>query len=372
MAGLKHEQTARKSEGSEAISLLSGLKDLIETVPVHETGPAPEQLLSRLDEILALYDRDDARADDLADLLFGFDTTAYGMRATAVFSRWEEEGGGPVMPVLLMHAAMRFRLPLDTPEMRAAMMAALLAEVPNDLQYHGNEHYRKVMFHTIRLLAAHLDGDFPYQPLLDRDDVLKMLIAAAIHDLGHEGGDNMRDGIYTPGYMEQKSFDILRPYLEALGLERDFWGAIETIVFCTDITFFAGENSPCVRMKKIYRHFFMGGGPEGEDVESMMIGKLRLFEDNPKLAVMAMLLHEADIATSAGLSYEQSRLETISIMEERGVKTAGPKTLLRFLIEQLDGRMVTPAAQKLFSGEMAVIMQQAEDDVRAGVETFYG
>ena len=115
----------------------------------------------------------------------------------------------------------------------------------------------------------------------------------------------------------------------------------------------------------------MGGLPDGEDVESMLIGKLRLFEDNPKLAVMAMLLHEADIATSAGLTYGQSKAETINIMEERGLKTAGPKVLLRFLIEQLDGRMMTPAGQVLFAGQMASIMQQANDDAGAGIETFY-
>ena len=41
-------------------------------------------------------------------------------------------------------------------------MAALIGEVPNDLQYHGNEHYRKVLFHAIRLMATHnqlFEGD---------------------------------------------------------------------------------------------------------------------------------------------------------------------------------------------------------------------
>lgn len=365
-----HQETAkRKHEESWIPRVLADLKALVQTVKPHENGPAPEALIACIDDMSRKIAQDDQRMDDVADVLFGSDTSAYGTRATAVFSRWHSEGGGPVMPVMLAHAADHFGLADNTPTIRAAMMAAILAEIPNHLQYHGNEHYRKVMFHTIRLLATHQSSDFPYQPALNADDVGKMLIAAAIHDLGHEGGDNLRDGIYTPGYMEQQAFDIARPYFEAMGLERDFWGEIETVIFCTDITFFAGDNSPCIRMKKIYRHFFMGGA-DGEDVESMMIGKLRLFEDNAKLAVMAMMLHEADIATSAGLSYEQSRSETVDIMEERGILNAGPKTLLRFLTEQLDGRMMTPAAQKLFAGEMAIIMQQAEDDILAGVETF--
>ncbi len=371
LAELHQEFARRRNEDIWAPEILASLKDMVQVATPHKFGPLPEALTARIDEICRNFEEGDRRMLDVGDLLFGEDVSAYGARATAVFNRWEQEGGGPSLPVMLAHAAEYFNLPEDSPAMRGAMMAAILAEVPNGLQYHGNEHYRKVLFHTIRLLVTHQSSDFPYQPILNRDDLVKMLIAATIHDLGHEGGDNLREGMYTPGYMEQQAFDIARPYFEALGLERDFWGEIETVIFCTDITFFAGDNSPCVRMKKIYRHFFMGG-VEDEDVESMMIGKLRLFEENQKLAVMAMMLHEADIATSAGLSYEQSKIESINIMEERGVRNAGPKTLLRFLTEQLDGRMMTPAAQKLFSGEMSIIMQQAEDDIRAGVETFYG
>lgn len=367
---MQHEAAMRRKTEGWAPGILAGLRDLIDRASPHDAGPDRDALLARMDEVLAAFAVDEGRLDDAADVLFGADTTAYGDRATSVFCRWEEAGGGPVLPVMLARAADYFGISCDTDAMRAAMMAALLAEIPNRLRYHGNEHYRKVMFHTIRMLVTHQQGDFAYQPVFDHDDLIRMLIAASIHDLGHEGGDNLRDGIYTPGYMEQKAFDIMRPYFEALGLGRDFWGDIETIIFCTDITFFAGDNSPCVRMKKIYRYFFMGDAGADGDVESMMIGKLRLFDENPKLAAMAMLLHEADIATSAGLSYDQSVQETISIMQERGIASASPKTLLRFLIEQLDGQMMTPAAQVLFSGQMARIMEQAEEDIRNGVESY--
>lgn len=355
-----------------AVDTLRGLKDLIGSVSPHEAGTEPAVLQDRLDQLLAQFPVDYARMNDLSEVLYAVDSTAYGARATAIFNRWAvEEAGGPSLPAFVAQAMEHFGLPLTGPMARAAMMAAVLAEIPNDLMYHGNEHYRKVMFHTIRLLATHRQINSDTMPVLTDTQMMQVLIAATIHDLGHEGGDNLRDGIYTPGYMEQKAFDMMRPYLEALDLDREFWGDIETIVFCTDITFFAGDNSPCVRMKKIYRNYFVHDLPEGEDVEMMIIGKLRRFEDNPPLSLMAMLLHEADIATSSGLSYEQSCSETISIMEERGLKNAGPKVLLKFLVEQLDGCMMTPAAQKLFANQMAVIMQQAEEALSAGVESFY-
>lgn len=355
-----------------ALTCLSGLRGCIAAVSPHPSGPSMDDLNRRVDDILAGFSLDYGRVVDSADLLFLPDITAYGARTTSVFERWDADpAGSPSLPAFWAYAADRFDLAPDSPLMRIAMMAAVLAEIPNTLLYHGNAHYRKVMFHTIRLISTHRAAKFDGFPVLDEADIYKIMIAATIHDLGHEGGDNLRNDIYTPGYMEQKALDLIRPYFDDMGMDRDFRADIETLVFCTDITFFAGDNSPCVRMKKIYRHFFIHDLPAGEDIESMMIGKLRRFEDNATLALLAMLLHEADVATSAGLSYEQSRLETISIMEERGLKIAGPKVLLKFMIEQMGGQLYTPAAKMIFSGTMEKIMQQASADLQSGVQSYY-
>lgn len=351
-----------------AVDCLNGLRPLIAETTPHAQGPNAGQVLASLDRAVAVFDADYARLGDAADVLFLPDVAAYGDRVTAVFERWA--GAGPVLPVFWVHAVERFGLAPDDVMVRAGMMAALLAEVPNDLLYHGNEHYRKVMFHLLRLIATHRAAGFADMPVLEEVDILNLLLAATIHDLGHEGGDNLRDGIYTPGYMEQKAFDLMRPYLEALGIDRDMCGALETLVFCTDITFFAGDNSPCVRMKKIYRHYFTHDLPEGEDVESMMMGKLRRFEDNPKLSLMAMMLHEADIATSAGVSYEQSKFESINIAVERGANAAGPANLLKFLVEQMGATLYSPAARMIFLNRMETIMQQAAQDLESGAGLF--
>ena len=369
---MQPEHAIKQEARHWAIEILDDLEDVLESTPRHEGSPGLEDIQKTLLRLKADFPKDNARLSDVSDLLFGAEIIAYGDRTTSVFTRWsEEKNGSPSLVAMLAQAADRLALTDDERMLRAAFVAAVLAECPNTLLYHGNEHYRKVVFHTIRMLVTHMQMNFDIYPALDKTGMLKMIISAIVHDLCHEGGDNLRDGIYTPGFMEQRSFDIVRPYFESLGLDRDDWGDIETIVFCTDITFFAGDNSPCSRMKKIYGHFFGGGLPEGEDIGMMTVGKLRLFDENPKLALMAMMMHEADIATSAGLSYEQSIIETIHFMEERDLKTAGPAVLLRFLTEQMDGRMMTPAAQALFGSQMAVIMQQAEDDLRRGCNTFY-
>lgn len=353
------------------LTLLDNIKEAAANVIPHEQSYDIDDIIKSGDTLQESFGKDYKRLEELSELLFSDETTAYGDRCTAVFERWEKEGGGPSLLTLLAMAWDKFSFPKDgnDPLAKCAVMAAIMGEVPNKLQYHGNEHYRKVLFHTIRMIAVQRGLACAKNRLENDNDARLLMIAAAIHDLGHEGGDNLRDGIYTPGYMEQKAYDMVAPYFEALGMDHDQLKTLQTLIFTTDITFFAGDNSPCVRMRRIYDYFFHDNS--NEEVLNYIIGKLRLFDDNPKLALMAMMLHEADIATSAGLSYEQSIKETIDIIEERDMKTAGPRVLLAFLQEQLEGGMKTESARILFSSAMETIMAQARADFQSGRETFY-
>lgn len=359
---------AQKTAQSQRAGLLDSLRAVIEAVEP-ESFIALDELLACHDRLKTGFDRDFERIASLSDLLFSENIENYGSRVTDIFKDWDAGGGGPSLPAIAALAIEKFGLDQSLPIVRAIMLAAVLGEYPNDLQYHGNEHYRKVLSHALRIVATHNAMNVGTGSVLNKDRLAVLLIGACIHDLGHEGGDNARDGVYTPGYMEQKAIDIARPYFEALGLGREEMGEIETIVFCTDITFFAGDNSPCVRMKKIYKHYFWSD--ESEDVSMMMMGKLRRYEDNPKLALMAMILHEADVATSAGLSYEQTIKETIDIMEERSITTAGPKTVLAFLREQLGETMFTEASKRLFGDVMSQVIHRAESEIQQGRKTFY-
>ncbi len=363
-----HESAARHAPEPGLKSLFDSVRPMAGTVQA-ESFIDPEILARRMEEIEAAFADDIARVRPLLALMTGPDLEGYGARTAAVFRTWEQGDGGPSLPALAAVAIEAFGLDAGAVPVKALFLAAILAEYPNGLQYHGNVHYRKVLFHAIRLIATHNELSPDSGAPLDRHAMTLLLIAACVHDLGHQGGDNQRNGVYTPGYMEQQAVEIARPYLEALGLPKDDIGAIETMVFCTDITFFAGDNSPCIRMKKIFRHYYWND--KGEDVSLMTMGRLRRFEDNPALTLMAMILHEADIATSAGLSYDQTVLETINIMEERGVTTAGPKTVLSFLREQLGETMFTQAGRRLFGGVMADIIARAEKEQAAGRTTFY-
>ncbi len=364
---MSHEVAVKSRSDHPYFSLFYTLKPVImDTVPEGDFLTA-DVLGGRLQALEDVFEKDMHRMADVSELLFGADIAAYGERCTAVFNRWEDEGGAPTLTAMIAQAIHHFDLDPSLTSVQAAFAGAVLAEVPNDLQYHGNDHYRKVLFHTIRLVSAH-NQMAPAAEQLSPHETGLLLAAACIHDLGHPGGDNAKDGVYTPGLMEQHSFDQAHPYFEALGLPRDDIGEIETIVFCTDITFFAGDHSPCIRMKKIYKSMFWDD--QSEDVSIMMMGKLRRYEDHPKLVLMAMLLHEADVGTSAGLSYDRTIIETVAFLGERGISAAGPKVVLAFLRDQLGETLFTDAGRALFGPGMARVISQAEQDVLAGKDTF--
>lgn len=364
------QELAQENNADRQIpALFDGLKQVAEGVESEGEFITKEAIDQSIESLRQVYDKDYQRLAVVEDLLFSEKTDLFGEQVTEAFTKWEDEGGGPTLTAMVGHAIEKFDLDINDACVKAAFLAAILAEIPNGLQYHGNEHYRKVLFHGIRLIATHNSIFEGTNRVITKDQIAELLTGSCIHDLGHEGGDNLREGVYTPGKMEQYAFDLARPYFEALGVNKDQLGDIETIVFCTDITFFAGDNSPCIRMKKIYKHYFWDD--DREDVSMMMMGKLRRYEDNPRLVLMAMILHEADIATSAGLSYEQTVRETINIMEERGVQSAGPKTVLAFLREQLGETMFTEASKQLYGEVMMKVIKQAEEDIERGRVTFY-
>lgn len=362
-----YDLATKASSEHPFFNLFHALESVVVNTTPEEGFLSQPVLLRRFKELQAVFEKDMHRMAELSELLFGSDITAYGERCTAVFNRWEAEGGGPTLTAMIAQAVHHLGLDSTMMSVKAAFIGAILAEVPNNLQYHGNEHYRKVLFHAIRLVATH-NQNAAEQEQLNEHEIALLLASACIHDLGHPGGDNAKEGVYAPGLMEQHSFDLARPYFEAVGLPSEILGQVETIVFCTDITFFAGDNSPCVRMKKIYKYFFWRD--ESEDVSMMMMGKLRRYEDNPNLILMAMLLHEADVGTSAGLSYEKTISETIAFLEERGITLAGPKTVLAFLRDQLGETMFTDAGKQLFGPVMVDVIAQAEQDIINGRESF--
>lgn len=351
-------------------NIFDSLAPMLLSISPDEGFGTTEDIEKTITDLRKNFETDFNGVDKVRDLLFGEHIDSYGDKVTGYFKDCNDMAEGPKLTSLVAIAIEEFEINMDTPLGLGIFASAILAEIPNEMSYHGNPHYRKVLFHSIRLISRNnqIQKDNP-DLKLTHDNIAALLMASCIHDLGHQGGDNLKDGFYTPGAMEQYSFELAAPYYTELGITKEQRDEIETLVFCTDITFFAGDNSPCVRMKQIYKHFIWQD--DKKDVSMMMIGKLRLFEDNPRLVLMAMILHEADVGSSAGLSYEQTIIETISFMDERGMRTAGPNIVLAFLRDQLGETMFTDAARQIFGPAMTDVIKKAENDIKNGRENFY-
>ena len=187
------------------------MREVIQSVEVDQIFADKDSILACLQDQAGKVGTDYARVDGFSETLFGQDIENFGKDTTVIFTNWEEQGGGPILPAMVLYAIERFDLDINDPCVKAAFLSALLAEYPNDLQYHGNEHYRKVLFHGIRLIVTHNEIYKGTNRALNPDQIAMLLAGSCIHDLGHEGGDNLREGVYTPGQMEQYAMDQGKP-----------------------------------------------------------------------------------------------------------------------------------------------------------------
>lgn len=297
--------------------------------------------------------------------IFAEDADAESLNAQNVraLCRWRGEGGMPGLAALCLLACERFGI--DAPELvRSVMVASVLGEIPRNLSYHCNEHFRKVLLQVVRTVFVHnrIYGGTPRA--LDKRQTALLLIAACIHDFGHDGLGNTVRGVFEPGRLERLSFELARPYLVAAGLDDEAdLSALEVMLLATDVSPLGDPTSPMRQMKVAYRFHFLGER-RGESLN--LSRDLARLEKDAALAQMALILHESDVATSAGLDYSLSQYETSLYRLEIGGCAACPSHILDFLEQVCQRQFLGAAAQKLYSANMARIYALAEQDAAAG------
>jgi len=247
----------------------------------------------------------------------------------------------------------------------AVMMSAVLGSVPHKANsYHNNRHFFEVLFQTVRMMACHNEMFAGSPRALTARDVGLLLIAACIHDFTHDGRGNTRDGMYVQARLEKQSFERAAPFLEQAGLTQDDRDALAVLLLSTDVSPLGRSSSFMRRMKAAYRFHFEGGTlPDlTEDMD--------VFEKDARLCDMALILHEADIATSAGLDYAVTQFETRAFRQEMGLDEARPSHILDFFAQVCAGQFLSPSGQALYGANMARITAQAEEDFKNGNAPF--
>ena len=317
-------------------------------------------------KVIQFLDQDLAALEAEAGFLFAIDQEAQGLtrQTTDILRRWHLAERAPSLTALSIFAIQNLKLKLS-PEIEKSLLAAsVLGEVENNLPYHNNMHYKKVLMQTIRLIAVHNNIYHDTAQEFDTRKISLLMLAACIHDLGHDGRGNTIKGVFEQGRLEKRAFRLAASYLESCGLPQQDLAMIEVMLLCTDVAPLGDPSNPVNQMKAAYRYHFLGQkkkiGPLNLDEE------LSVLQKDADLSLMALILHEADIGTSAGLDYNLTTYETAQLMREMGEEQAFPQDVVDFLNDICQRVMLSDSAQRLFAANMARIFALAEKEIADG------
>lgn len=281
-----------------------------------------------------------------------------------LFRQFTLGGACPSLTALCLFAMERFGVRDDVLR-RLVLVASVMGEVENEMKYHSNMHYRKVLFQLIRMVAVYNDIYEGTSRVLDQRRIAILLATACIHDFAHDGKGNTIKGVYIPHRLEQNSYDLVEPVFKAAGFtNKDDLNMIHVMLLCTDVTPFKDPGNAVNQAKTAYRYHFLGGRTHWEALN--LDKELSILETSPTASVMALMMHEADIATSAGLHYDITKYETGLLMEEISDGIARPENVINFLNDICNRQMLSEVGQQLFAANLARIYALAEDDFRAG------
>lgn len=248
---------------------------------------------------------------------------------------------------------------------KALVAAAMLGDLPNHNPFHSNDHFRDITATVLRMCNVHNDlvnmGEIEHDALTS-NDICLMLIAACIHDFCHDGCGNTLDGVHIPMRLEKRAFSMAQPVLKLFDLSDEELKLIEMMILCTDVSYGDKGYSPSRILNKFYKYHF-----EANDLPNITSDDYShladYLKDHKKTVLMAMMLEEADIFTSVGLSYEYAKLTTTLVAAETDILRGTPSTLHGFIEMICHGLISSPAAQFLFSEPFDKIYKQVSKDV---------
>ncbi|MDB2682983.1 hypothetical protein N9Z27_01880 [Alphaproteobacteria bacterium] len=310
-----------------------------------------------------------------AAFIFSKDHSTDDLTAETVdlLRHWYLMNHAPSLLSLCMFAVENFQIDIDGDLKQALVMACVLGEVPNDLSYHSTLHYKKVVLQMIRLISIHNGIYKDTDNFCDGTNIAFLLMASCIHDLGHDGKGNTLKGVYHQARLERISYAILVKYFNAIGFKdtenyQKMMDDLRLVLLCTDTSPMGDPASFANQMKTAYRVHFLNqkSGYEGMNLDP----EVRALETDEKLTVMALLLHEADMATSSGLNYEITSFETTLFYREINQPEAKPSNVIDFMNTICQRQVLSSAGQKLYSANMARILALAEKEIKAGNSPF--
>ena len=277
----------------------------------------------------------------------------WGSALADQFMIWREDIP-PTLPALLPMICEHFEIDDHHPLINVALAACILGETVHDNAFHNTHHFREVLLITIRLCALWNDIANDADDRFFAADILLLVTAAAIHDFTHDGKTNIRDGKHTPSYLEKRAVLEASPFLKAAGISDSDLALVEHLVIATDVSVDENGQSPAKSVQTYARKHMNGAITSDETVSP--------YQKNPKLCLMALILTEADIAPSTGLSYDFSKILTRLVAAENNGLTPTAKTLYGFIMAISKDRYTSPATRHLMMESLTKISMEASLD----------
>jgi len=177
-----------------------------------------------------------------------------------------------------------------------------------DNPYHNAQHFCEVLLSALYLSML--------AELAPREKT-QLLVAALTHDFHHDGTTNAN----VPFRLEQLSARAVASYLEAAWVSLEERERITAMILSTEVSVGTGFARDC------HLHFAAGGPSPGL---SGVPVQLAMLAGDARLALQAVVLGEADVLSSAGLTVRYGELQQDKLAEERK-QPLGSKHKLHFL-----------------------------------------
>lgn len=174
--------------------------------------------------------------------------------------------------------------------------------------YHNSQHFCEVVL--CALCLSWLAGLTP-------GERARLLVAALAHDFHHDG----RDARTAPFRLERLAVERTLPYLVEAGVAAEDREIIAAGILATEVS----KGAPYARL--CHRQFH--GGGERPRVPAGIDGLAPLAVD-ARAALLAVLLTEADVLPSVGLTIEHGELSQVKLSREWG-RPLGAADKLYFL-----------------------------------------
>jgi hypothetical protein len=215
--------------------------------------------------------------------------------------------------------------------------------------YHNSQHFCEVMLSALYLsLRASLNSQ----------QQAPLLFAALAHDFHHDGTMNKNQAFR----LERLAAQAAAPYLDAAGVAADDQAAVTALILATETSVGVAFAREC--------YLQLTGGHTPPAVPSIE-PRLAPIAADRALALQAVLLTEADLLPSVGLTVDYAERTQAKLAAEWGV-TLNEKDKLHFLEQVFGdfcvGRFFSPNVQQLkdaLRGKAGIIQPSASTNARA-------